>query len=97
MLVTYLITRPSAALFLNHKIVLFLCSCVVLVSVCYACEVFDNAAFGHVILNHIFALSLCSCVVLVEMFLEGDVRTSARGRTLLREIEWRSKGNPFGN
>ena len=63
MLVKYLITRPSAALFLNH----------------------------------IFALSLCSCVVLVEVFLEGDVRTSARGRTLLREIEWRSKGNPFGN
>jgi len=40
---------------------------------------------------------LCSCVVLVKVFLEGDVRTSARGRTLLREIEWRSKGNPFGN
>ena len=45
MLVKYVITRPSAALFLNH----------------------------------IFALSLCSCVVLVEVFLEGDVRTSARG------------------
>ena len=45
MLVKYVITRPSAALFLNH----------------------------------IFALSLCSSVVLVEVFLEGDVRTSARG------------------
>ena len=37
-LVKYLITRPSAALFLNQAFVLYLCTCVVLVNVCYAYE-----------------------------------------------------------
>ena len=59
MLVMYLITRPSAALFLNHIFVLALCSCVVLVKVCYACEVFDHAAFGRVI----FKSSICDILV----------------------------------
>ena len=68
MLVKYLITRPSAALFLNHiMFALSLCSCVVLVKVCYACEVFDNAAFGRVIFKSSFLKALCSCVVLVKV------------------------------
>ena len=49
MLVKYLITRPSAALFLNHIFTLSLRSGVVLVKVCYVCEVFDYAASGRVI------------------------------------------------
>ena len=61
MLVKYVITRPSAALFLNHIFVLSLCSCVVLVKVCYACEVFDNAAFGRVMFKAYI------CVLLVKV------------------------------
>ena len=67
MLVMYLITRPSAALFLNHMLALSLFTCVVLVEVCYVCEVFDHAAFGRAILNHTLVLSLCKCVVLVKV------------------------------
>ena len=67
MLVKYLITRPSAALFLNHIFTFSLRSGVVLVKVCYVCEVFDHAAFGRVIFNHILVLSLCKCVVLVKV------------------------------
>ena len=67
MLVKYLITRPSAALCLNHIFVLSLCSCVVLVKVCYASEAFFDAAFGRVMFNHTFVLSLCSCAVLVKV------------------------------
>ena len=52
---------------LIHIFVLSLCSCVVLVKMCYARELFDNAAFGRVIFNRIFLLSLCSCVVLVKV------------------------------
>ena len=67
MVVRYLIARPSAALFLKHLMVflvqlccpcegvLCLRSCVVLVKMCYVCEVFDNAAFGRVI----FKSDLC--------------------------------------
>ena len=36
-----------------------LCSCVVLVKVCYACDVFDNAAFGRVM----FKTHICVCFV----------------------------------
>ena len=70
-LVKYLITRPSAALFLNHMFVLSLCRCVVLVKVCYAYEVFDNAAFGRVIFKSTFLLSWCSCVVIVNVCCAG--------------------------
>jgi hypothetical protein len=66
-----LITRPSAALFLNHMFALSLCRCVVLVKVCYACEVFDNAAFGRVIFKSTFLLSWCSCVVIVNVCCAG--------------------------
>ena len=34
---------------------------------CYACGIFDNAAFGRVIFNHKYVLSVCSCVALVKM------------------------------
>ena len=73
MLVMYLITRPSAALFLNHIYVLALCSCVVLVKVCYACEVFDHAAFGRVIFKSYVLKALCSCVVLVKVCYASEV------------------------
>ena len=49
------------------KFVLSLCSCVILVKVCCACDVFDYAAFGRVIFNHTSVLSLCSCVVFVNV------------------------------
>ena len=71
MLVKYLITRPSAALFVNHMFALSFCSCVVPVKVCYACEVFDNAAFGRVIFKSTFLLSWCSCVVIVNVCCAG--------------------------
>ena len=73
MLVMYLITRPSAALFLKHIFVVALCSRVVLVKVCYACEVFDHAAFGRVILKSHFLKALCSCVVLVKVCYASEV------------------------
>ena len=46
-------------LFCNHKIVLSLCTCVALVKVCCACEVFDYAALGRVIFKSY------NCVILV--------------------------------
>ena len=64
MLVMYLITRPKAALFLKHIFVVALCSRVVLVKVCYACEVFDHAAFGRVIYKPLFEKP---CVVVLSL------------------------------
>ena len=87
MLVKYLITRPSAALFLNHMFALSLCRCVVLVKVCYACEVFDNAAFGRVIFKSSFLLALCSCVVLVKVCYACDLFDNAAfGRVIFKSL-----------
>ena len=66
-LVKYLITRPSAALFLKSLLMLSWRSCIVLVKVCYACKVFDNAAFGRVIFKSFFLKALCTCIVLVKV------------------------------
>ena len=67
MLVNYLITRPSAALFLKHIRMLSLYSFLVLVKVsCYACELFDNAAFGRVIFKSYTVIYECyPCIVLL--------------------------------
>ena len=45
--------------------------------VCYACEVFDNAAFGRVIFKSKFLLSWCSCVVLVKVCYACEVFDNA--------------------